>query len=290
MSNNYIKKKNSTNKIILIYMLSIIPLVLYGTYKNGYLLYNSNYISFIEIFKPLLITTIPILICLILNYIKYKKIKIEIDNLPWIAISLFMPININLLIYICSITGFIILNNFYFKNINLAIKYKIFIIIFMLITSSYSYLNIAETTNKYAYDILDLIIGRSVGGVSSTSLILGMGSYLILFISGYYKKNIIIISLGLYSLLILIFSYFIDVNFTNIAGIFIAIVYLGSFNKFTPITTKMQIIYSCTLGILTFTLSIFLSYYIGVFLAILITQTLFSLRDKYNWRILEKIK
>ncbi len=84
-----------------------------------------------------------------------------------------------------------------------------------------------------------------------------------------------------YTILVLAFSFIFDVSYTNIAGIFLAIVYFGSFNKFTPITFKSQMIYSLALGITTFLLSYLISYYEGVFIAIIITQLGFVIVKKY---------
>ena len=51
--NSYLKSSNTHRRNKVIYLLSLIPLILYAIYKNGILAYNRHLIGFLGIFKPL---------------------------------------------------------------------------------------------------------------------------------------------------------------------------------------------------------------------------------------------
>ena len=69
--NVYLKSKNNENKILVKYILLLIPFLIYGFYKNGILLYKGEYVNILNMFKPLILTIISILISYL--FTKYKK-------------------------------------------------------------------------------------------------------------------------------------------------------------------------------------------------------------------------
>ncbi len=288
MNKIYIKNDNKINKLVYVYIISILPLILYGLYKNGILLYQNDLISFIEIFKILIFIGIPTITILILNYIKDKKIHIELNNLSWIFISIFMPVNTNILIYSCLIILFIFLDIRLLKSkVDLSLVFKIILILILYLLGNYSYLNIAEETISYNFNTLDILFGRSVGGIASTSLIIAMLSYVLLYTNTFYKKNITIVTISTYSALTLVLSFITNIDFTNIGGIFIGVMLLGSTLKYTPATIKSQIIYSFSLGILIVLFN-FINYYESLFISLLILQSLIYIKGKIRGRKYEK--
>ena len=50
-----IKSDNSIKKTSFIYFLSLLPLFLFGFYKNGINLYNKGYVNIYGMFKPIII-------------------------------------------------------------------------------------------------------------------------------------------------------------------------------------------------------------------------------------------
>ena len=70
-SNNTIESINKR------YILVFLPLILFGFYKNGYIVYSKGYTNIFGLFKPLLIPIIGFvigyLVTFILNKIKFKK-------------------------------------------------------------------------------------------------------------------------------------------------------------------------------------------------------------------------
>ena len=107
MNRVYIHSKNTIEKYVLIYIYGLIPLVLYGLYKNGIVLYNANLISFFSIFKVLYLIVISLIIYVIFSIITKRKLKLNLELLSILIIPLFMPYSINLLLY--SISLFILL-------------------------------------------------------------------------------------------------------------------------------------------------------------------------------------
>jgi len=91
--------KKSNSKLIIENICLLIPLIIYGIYKNGYLVYQKGLINFINIFKPLYLVLISVFIKLIIDLIKYKKIKIDYNLIYVIIIGMIMPYNINILLY-----------------------------------------------------------------------------------------------------------------------------------------------------------------------------------------------
>ncbi len=284
MNSVYIRTKKEHKNIIIKYLLALIPLIIYGVYKNGYLLYQSKLISFIEIFRPLLFLLIPAIFIIGINYIKEKKLIFNYVDLKWIFISLFIFPSTNLILYSIIILIFIAID-ILFKNkikFNISIVFKLLLSITMLILNNYSVTNLAEQTHEYAFSVFDLLIGREAGGLFSSSLILAMIVYFIMQTTGYYKKNITIITMITYTVFILILSILSDITYINIGGIFLAIILIGSFSNYTPITFKGEIIYSVSLGILIVLIGLITNFYESVFISILLVQILYKIIVKFK--------
>ena len=63
------KSNNSIKRITLTYVISLLPLILFGFYKNGISLYIKKYVNILEMFKPLVIILLGFLIGAIVNVI-----------------------------------------------------------------------------------------------------------------------------------------------------------------------------------------------------------------------------
>jgi len=70
-----IKSDNSIKRISYMYILSLLPLILFGFYKNGISLYIKDYINIFEMFKPLFFIFIGFCIGSLVNIIYEKNIK-----------------------------------------------------------------------------------------------------------------------------------------------------------------------------------------------------------------------
>lgn len=283
--NKVYHRLNKKNNFIKLYLISLIPVVGYSLYKNGFLLYQRGLIDFFIIFKPLIYIIIPIIICLIIDYFKYKKINLKLDHFRWIFVSLFIPINTNILIYSLLLLIFILVEKKFISKINLnfSLLFKIILILILILLKEYNYLNLMEQNFDYAYNVLDFIFGHTSGGIASSSLIFSLITYIILSFNIYYKKSIPIVSILTYSFLILIlyFSNLSHLLFGNIAGIFLAYVLFATDFKYSPYNYKGQIIYAFFLGILTVIFNLIFNIYEGVFIALIIMHFIASHIDKF---------
>ena len=66
MNKNFIFIKNNNETFL--YYLSFIPLIIYGLYKNGYLIYKKGLISIWLLFKPLYLVLIGIIIKVMFSF------------------------------------------------------------------------------------------------------------------------------------------------------------------------------------------------------------------------------
>ena len=95
----FLHTKEDVSIIVKKYIICLLPLIIYGIYKNGFLLYSRNLIPFFEIFKIVYLLLISLGIYLIINNLILKKSFYSLDLVFMLIIPLFMPQNINIIIY-----------------------------------------------------------------------------------------------------------------------------------------------------------------------------------------------
>ncbi len=259
--------KNDLKNNVLKYILLLIPLYIYCNYKNGIILYEKNLVNLFSIFKIeylLLINLFLYVVCLI---IFKKKIKIDMFFLSLFIIPIFMPYNINFLLYSLLILG-LIMWHIKFSNSDFPV---LPFLIFILGIICNDYLNPAEKNNLYAFSIFDLFFGRTSGALGSTNIFLGLIITILLITSNFYKISICLSSFVPYFLLLIIFrEYAYLFHGTNILSMLL----LSPWLSYTPISKNIQILYGLLVGIFTFFFTKYIHFYLGGILAILICQFL----------------
>ena len=283
----YIHSKLDYKKNILIYFLTLVPLIIYGVYKNGYLLYQKNLISIYEVFKPIYLLLICFLLYEIISLIKNRKIVFDNDLISCLIISLIVPPMISYLYFTIGITIFLIINVFLKDRIvyNKIAFGKLLIVLILVLFSKYGYYNALELNYNYSFNIMDYITGRQIGSISSTSIILMIVGYVILSLFAVYKKNIPIISYIVYLIGCIIYSLLInrlDITTYFNASIIFAFIYVATDSKSSPYMFKKSIFYGIIIGILTLVFSSIINVYEGVYISILITSILFGLLNKHK--------
>ena len=270
-------KRYKTKDLVLQNILLLLPLIIYALYKNGYLIYDKGLISFLMIFKPLYLVLIGVLIKIVIDLIRYKKIVIDYNILYVILISMIMPYNINLLIYFGSLTILYILCLLLDKWVKYNKVCFIYLIIILInfIFNNYTFMTPLEENYAFSFSFFDLLMGRSIGGISSTSNIFSLLAYLIL-ISNYYYKKDIPLTINITYLTCMLIYYYITKNSDYLlnndlvfGSIFIATLPLSS-----PYKVRTQIITSVFIGIIAFFLSIYFNSVIALYLAIFIMSLL----------------
>lgn len=263
------KSNNSIKRITLTYIISLLPLILFGFYKNGISLYIKKYINILEMFKPLVIILLGFLIGAIVNVIYEKKINKNKDNIKDIIFSSLHPIygiligcisSINTNIILFSLVTFIILLISKFtKNtkINYITLTSLIIFFIMNISGKFSFLNIYEASNKFNMNALDYMLGKGSGGIITTNILLLIISFIILYNSKIYKRVIPIYSSIVFSILTIIYCFInkdigniMNMLFTN--NILFNFVYISTDPISSSYTKIGSSIYGILVGILTF--------------------------------------
>lgn len=263
------KSNNSIKRITSTYLISLLPLILFGFYKNGISLYIKKYVNILEMFKPLVIILLGFLIGATVNVIYEKKINKNKDNIKDIIFSSLHPIygiligcisSINTNIILFSLVTFIILLISKFTR-NTKINYitltSLIIFFIMNIFGKFSFLNAYEVSNNFNMNTIDYLFGKGNGGIVTTNILLLIISYIILYNSNIYKRNIPIYSFISFLLLTIIYCFIkndigniMNMLFTN--GILFSFVYIASEPNSSSYTRLGSTIYGIIVGVLSF--------------------------------------
>ncbi len=275
--------KKSYKNIVWETIILLIPFILYGIYKNGILIYNKDLINEGLIFKNIYITLISIVIKIIYDLIKYKKIIINYDLVYLILISMIIPYKTNILIYtIVLIISYILskLIEKYFKCNQVCLIFLIIYLINGLITNNYSFNNLLEDKFTYSFSIFDILMGRSIGGISSTSILFSLISYIYLVNTLYYKKDIPLTINITYIILAFIYYLITKEDIIINSELIFSSIFIATLPKFTPYKERNQKIYGICIGILTFILYIIFNNIWVIYLSILIISLSMNIKIK----------
>lgn len=285
--NVYLKSKNSENKILVKYILLLIPFLIYGFYKNGILLYKGEYINIFYMFKPIILTIISILISYL--FTKYKKEDFISYRLYLnILSSLIVLPNTNIFIYLIIL--FLVNILYTFKKVNISLITILLLIMVTMIFSKYSFLNVYEESVNHSYSITNYLFGNGSGGISNTLFIYSILVFIYLICDFSYKKHILVTSLTVYYIsLIISFVLFkkFDYNLMLNNNLVFSYIFLNTISIFTPYTKGGCYLYGFILGLISFCLS-FIDINIGVYLISLILSFTSIYFDKFILKISSK--
>ena len=267
--NVYLKSKNNESKILVKYILLLIPFLIYGFYKNGILLYKGEYVNIFYMFKPLILTIIAILISYL--FAKYKKEDFISYRLYLnILSSLIVLPNTNIFIYLIIL--FLVNILYTFKKVNISLITILLLIIVSMIFSKYSFLNVYEESVNHSYSITNYLFGNGSGGISNTLFIYSILVFIYLICDFSYKKHIVVTSLTVYYILLIIsfvlFKKF-DYNLLLNNNLVFSFIFLNTISIFTPYTKGGCYLYGFILGLISFCFS-FIDINLGVYLISLI--------------------
>ena len=276
-------KKKKTSYLVWENIILLIPLIIYGIFKNGYLIYEKGYINFYQIFKPLYLVLIGIIIKFIIDLIKDHKIKIDYNLVYIILIGMIMPYNINLIIYSISLLILYIITLFLEKYLKFNKVCFIYLIIILInfIFNEFTFQNILESRFTYSFTFFDLLVGRSIGSISTTSIFFSLLSFSYLTFSYYYKKDIPLFINITY--LFLSFIYLIitkDNSYLLNSEVLFASIFIAPLPKYSPLRRINQIIYGISIGILTFIGAVLFNSIISIYLVIFIISLLPNIKLK----------
>ena len=251
----FVREETNIKKIISYLYISIIPLLIFGFYKNGIKSYDGIYIL-----HPLILDLVGFASGTVVSIILEKK-KPLTSFYPFyglLSASLVFP-NTNIIVFglICFISLFIYkkINK---NNVNIVCVIALIVI---LISNFYenSYLNLVINSNTNL-DGLDYLLGKGSAGLNASCTLLSLASYLYLSTKAFYKREIPLYSFLTYSILMVIYLSFIgDINslFVRLLsnGTIFSLVFVSTMGTTSSYTKRGRICYALILGILLFILS-----------------------------------
>lgn len=275
----FVREETNIKKIISYLYISIIPLLIFGFYKNGIKSYDGIYIL-----HPLILDLVGFASGAVVSIILEKK-KPLTSFYPFyglLSASLVFP-NTNIIVFglICFISLFIYkkINK---NNVNIVCVIALIVI---LISNFYetSYLNLVINSNTNL-DGLDYLLGKGSAGLNASCTLLSLASYLYLSTKAFYKREIPLYSFLTYSILMVIYLSFIgDINslFVRLLsnGTIFSLVFVSTMGTTSSYTKRGRICYALILGILLFILS-FSFPSLAVISAIFLTSIMHKYIDK----------
>lgn len=280
MSRVYMHNNSHKNKLNNLMLWLLIPFMIFGFYKNGIKLYSLGYVNFLEMFKPI----IMIVISVVISYLFSKWNKEDFVGYPLlcnILISMCSSLQLNIFIYLGLLIGLNILIKF--VKVNIVPIFMIIDIIAMKFLPGDAFLNTLEESVTYSYSVLDYFLGKGFGGVSNTLLIMSVISLVLLILNIEYKKHIPLTAFITYYSLIIIYAFIssnasIDLFINN--NVIFGFIFISTISIYTPYSKGACYIYGLLLGILTFA-SIFVDVNLGVYIVILVLGILSFLFDRF---------
>lgn len=296
-------KKNKIFGINMLYLVSILPIIIFSFYKNGWMVYKSGELSLFLSLQYLVIPIIIVLLSYVFETYYYLCIKKEedINNVvnsvvPYINTLCYLvcgPAN-KLFITIPIIVVLDVIMKFLDQKvcINRVALFKCALFGILTILSMYSNLNYHEVTLKVVEnDASKLFLGMGVGEIGVTSTLLAIVGYIILLFNNYYKKEIPIICVISYAL-VSILLYFgkvvtfneLLVNTFNSGFVFVA-VFVASLTTATPVVKSGRIIYAILVGIVAAVMVNLVRFNVGIYFGVLVISLLTPILNKFKLSI-----
>lgn len=282
MNKSYIFSKENNHENL--FYLAVLPIILYGLYKNGYLLISNNYITTKMLIKVILYPVISTLIAYILSMI-FKKKKKELLMFGVLA-GLTAPYNFNMIAYFSIVIGVMFLVMYVPNRLKInepALLITILIVLNAIYNNSVIF-NPMELTSSYRFSLFDLFFGRGVSFIYTSSIFWLLVSYIILTNIKLYKKNIfiyeVITYLSCFMIYLIITREFTSNAITLLNGItFFSFIFLSPINESSPSISSEIIIYSIFTSILAFVLVFIFKVFTGAVIAVLISSVLYRIYD-----------
>ncbi len=294
MNKTYLHNDMDYKKIIIDYIVALVPLIIYGFYKNGIVLYQNDAINLFELFIPLIYPCLGGLIGYLINYSLTKRKELNFYLLYGILFGMIVSINLNIFAFI--IIGVLVL--VFFKMTNLKINFnlvclmKILTILALFVFQNYHYQNVLEMHNSYSYNYFNLLFGKGVSGISISNTFLAIVAYFYLAFNPYYKKDIPLVILVVFSICSIIHGAIIHnyspfINNITTGTIVFASVFIATNSINCPYTKYGKLIYAILIGLITFALTIIFNRHEAIFIAIFLVSIFTNQIDNF---ILHKIR
>ncbi len=303
MENNvYIRSNRSIMSISLTRLAMILPLIIYGMYKNGIYLYRNHLVSTIEMFKPLIIIFGGAVIAAIINYVYERLIRKQNDNnildmvfssfhIEYaILLGCIMSINVNLWLYFAILTVLLIISKFIGDKANTICLIFLVIYVVSSLTGNFNFTNVYETSKTFSYELIDYLIGRNPGGIASTHIILLVAALIGLSITNNNKTTISLTAIITYIFIMFIYALFTHNNYMNILTcnnfLFIAS-FVATDSVTSCYTPRAMIISGLLISILSFGIY-FINPILAPVIAVLLTSLFTRIMDEKIYLLSKK--
>ena len=294
MKNNvYIRSNRSIFTISITRIGLLLPLIIYGFYKNGIYLYQHGYTNIIGMFKPLVLVfgsiIIGILINLVYEYI-IKKNKTDLISTIFssfhveysIILACLMPISINLLVYFSVISVLLFISKFLNNRVNIMCICFIVIYILSTIFFDFNYANSYELDKKFSLDFMDYLIGKGIGGFATTHIILLIIAFFGLHFTNNSKTAITLSSVITLIIFFAVYAIVKDTSFLPLIfnnNLLFAFTYVVTDSVTSCYTLNGKIVFGIISALLTGIIYIF-NPILAPFIAILIVSLFNNLLDR----------
>ena len=305
MKNNvYVRSKRSIKNISIARLVLLIPLIIYGLYKNGIHLFINKYTNIIGLFKPLVFILIGALIGAVVNILYEYIIKKNKDKIVDVIFSSFhveygvllgciASINTNIFVFSIVLFVMFIISKFIKNRINImAIIFLIIYAIQFYVFDGFNYFNAYDNSRVFALDFMDYMVGRGSGGIATTHIILLMISLLGISISSNNKTNISISAMITSFLIFGIYSIITQESLGSILlvnSMLFIFTYVATDYVTSSYTPTGQIIFGVLVSLLTFGFY-FINPIIAPYISITIVSLLNNLIDRIANRLNNKEK
>lgn len=293
-------KKNRVFRINLIYILSLIPVIVFGFYKNGIVVSKNG---FMPIFLATQYIVIPFIIIL-LSYVfeTYYYLGIKKENNTNNVVNSIAPYANALCYLVCGPTNFLWLTVPLIVIIDIVIKFldnkvsinqvalfKCLLVGILTIIGTTSSANLYEASlNNTITDASLLFLGNGIGDIGTTSTLCALIGYIILLFNSYYKKDIPLICFIGYGLVSAIMYFVGGVTFNDIlintftSGFMFLCIFVVSLSAATPVVRGGKIVYSLLVGMACAVMVHDLHFNIGMYIVVLIASLLVPIFNKFK--------
>jgi hypothetical protein len=274
-------------------------MVLYGIYKNGIFLFINKYTNVYGLFRPFIFILGGAFIGAIVNifyeYVINKKnnknaslkdVLFSSFHIEYgIILGCLTSINTNMLVFFLTLVIILLLSKFMKNRVNIiCVCFIIIYAIQSLLLNGFDYMNIYESNKLFEYNILDYIVGKNVGGIASTNILINLLVFILLSVTNNTKTSIGVLSMITSFLLFSLYCMIANINIGNVYfqyGYIFIFTFVAT-DYVTSSYTKLGMrIYGILIGTLTFGFY-FINPILAPIIAVLITSFLNNLIDRAN--------
>jgi Na+-translocating ferredoxin:NAD+ oxidoreductase RnfD subunit len=299
MKNNvYVRSKKSIANMSITRIILLIPLIIFGLYKNGVYLYLNKYTNIGGFFKPMMFIILGALIGALVNIIYEYIFKGNKDNIISVLFSSFhieygillaciTSVNTNVFVFMSVVFVMLFISKILKNRINImSITFIVIYFIQQQLFGGYTYLNAYDTSRVFSLDFMDFMIGRGYGGIATTHIILLIIALIGITVTNNNKSNI---SISSAITIFLLFGIYSIANHMDIGKLILnnsymfACVYIMTDYVTSSYTKNGEIIFGVLCGLLTFGF-----YFINPIIAPYIAITIVSLFNNLIDRLCNK--